>query len=346
MIWLAQLPNLEGSGRATMPTWPTQRRDVWMLATLFLLREVEVASLVFPCQEIEFDEAAKTVTIRLAVSKTDPEGRGCRRTLACNCQGCEINACPYCSAMALVIKQEKCTGVSRFDQEAASIPVGQADDPRSFVKKECMIAALREDVRFLQASWVVNRDVDISTVSGHSLRRSGCKHYARMGLPIDMIQHMSRHSSSAVMGYVEEAMEETPTASTRMLQHMMLQDQVAQIAFKTASLEKMVQEATDRVKTISLKAGEGNADRNSISCIVKSFVQPEVIVNLATLKIHSTYGCIFSSVPLQWKTACGWQRWHWVSAGRLVKSIMSSEERPCGATVCDKCADRLPEWCF
>ena len=108
-----------------------------MLATLFLLREVEVASMVF-------------VTIRLAVSKTDPEGRGCRRTLACNCQGCEINACPYCSAMALVIKQEKCTGVSRFDQEAASIPlVGQSDDRRSFVKKECMIAALREDVRFL-----------------------------------------------------------------------------------------------------------------------------------------------------------------------------------------------------
>ena len=45
--------------------------------------------------------------------------------------------------------------------------------------------------------------------SGHTFRRSGAKHLARLGLPLVRIQFYGRWGGPSVLGYVEEA-EESP----------------------------------------------------------------------------------------------------------------------------------------
>ena len=52
-------------------------------------------------------------------------------------------------------------------------------------------------------------------VTGHFARRSGAKCWAREGVPLSSIQWMSRHSSSVIMEYVEEAWAENPRESFR-----------------------------------------------------------------------------------------------------------------------------------
>ena len=44
-------------------------------------------------------------------------------------------------------------------------------------------------------------------ITGHFMRRSGCKRLAREGVPRDARKHLARHSWSAVDGYIEEAAE-------------------------------------------------------------------------------------------------------------------------------------------
>ncbi|CAE7224565.1 unnamed protein product, partial [Symbiodinium natans] len=67
----------------------------------------------------------------------------------------------------------------------------------------------------------------VEAVTGHFMRRSGIKLLARQGVPLDLIQWWSRHSSSAVLAYVEEAMEECPQGPAKLQNFVCLQDQVA-----------------------------------------------------------------------------------------------------------------------
>ena len=78
-----------------------------------------------------------------------------------------------------------------------------------------MVASLREDVLQLKAADIVPQNVDAFEVPGHTLRRSGARHLARKGVPLDLIKYMARHSSDAIHGYVEEALEESPVADTK-----------------------------------------------------------------------------------------------------------------------------------
>ena len=52
-------------------------RRMYLSASLFLLRELELATL--RVRHVDLDTVAKTVSLYLAVSKTDPEARGCFR---------------------------------------------------------------------------------------------------------------------------------------------------------------------------------------------------------------------------------------------------------------------------
>ena len=46
-------------------------------------------------------------------------------------------------------------------------------------------------------------------------------------MPLDIIKHMSRHSSSAVEVYVEEALEEDPTAQSKLSNFQQVQKALA-----------------------------------------------------------------------------------------------------------------------
>ena len=47
-------------------------------------------------------------------------------------------------------------------------------------------------------------------VQGHSARRSGAMHYARLGVPIQELEFLGRWKSSVVLTYAEEALQSEP----------------------------------------------------------------------------------------------------------------------------------------
>lgn len=116
--------------------------------------------------------------------------------------------CPYCIACVLVNHQEVMLGVEHGSEDAANYPlVGQEGDPAKVVSKEAMLAALREDAGYLKDKGWLKESDDLSLVSGHSLRRSGVKHWVKAGVPEELIMFLTRHSSSAVKSYIEDARE-------------------------------------------------------------------------------------------------------------------------------------------
>ena len=82
-------------------------------------------------------------------------------------------------------------------------------------------------------------------------------------------------------------------------------------------------------------------DEATILRIARKVVQPELVVNLDTKKVHSTIGCCFRSSPLLWTTKRGWK---WVNADCPVKYISDRDGLPSEVSYCDKCHASLPEW--
>lgn len=99
------------------------------------------------------------------------------------------------------------------------------------------IEALKWDAGVLRDSLPEAMELDPQEVAGHSLRRSGCKGLARRGVPPELIQFMSRHSSQAVLDYVEDAMEECPKLQFKLQERLGLRDQIAYLVNRTNSVE-------------------------------------------------------------------------------------------------------------
>ena len=277
--WLMEAPGGEG---ITKPEWPARRQEAWVLGFNFLLREVELGCIMV--NEVQFDDQSKQVTLMLPASKTDVSAKGCRRTLSCSCPAANQKGqlCPYHAAKCLVRWQLNAAGLPRGDPLVEALPlIGQVVDPFSGVAKEAMIEALKSDAKLLVEKVATAHDLDLNRVTGHSLRRSGCKHLARSGVPLELIQFMARHSSQAVLGYVEDALEECPSAATRLSEHLELRDQLAALTRKTNSLESGVKSTALQVEDLA-RAANIPVDKEMIRKMFDRWARPEVVVNITT----------------------------------------------------------------
>ena len=196
------------------------------------------------------------------------------------------------------------------------------------------------DAKFLMEKMATAQDLNIERVSGHSLRRSGCKYLAKKGVPLELIQYMARHSSQAVHGYVEDALEECPNAANRLAEHLELRDQLAALTSKTNSLESGVQRTAQQVEDMARSANIP-VDKEMIRKMFDRWARPEVVVNTMTRKAHSTEGNNFRNSPNDWVTSCGWR---WIASGRSAKACLEVNDLPNEISACDKCRDKLPPW--
>ena len=322
-------------------TWPDLRHFAWAFACQFLLREVEMSSVALSSREVALDTCSRQVTVRLSVSKADPAARGCSRTLACTCPRTNSLECPFCTAQILVRHQVSRTNTDPESEAAWTVPsIGRMDDPFRFVSKEAVVAALRADGRTLKAGGHLPAKFDVTSLSGHTFRRSGAQHLAKSGAPLDFIQYMARHSTQAVKAYVEQAME-VPRALVRLQEHFSVQEQIRALVAKCKSLEDMHKTAAAEIKELSASACKPSLDEKEVRAMLEGFLRPEVVLNCATLKVHSTQGCLFLDSPLEWATSCGWQ---WIRAGRMARVCSSRCDLPKAAALCIKCQERLPSW--
>ena len=328
-------------GRAN---WPELRHEVWVVAISFLLRETELAGLRLSQTDTLIDIRKKQVSLHLRVSKADPVGRGCRRTLSCICNSHRCFKCPFCAVMSLVRNQVIRTGVQQTEPKAEEIPlVASIGSPWETIKKEAVIEALKGDAQSLVDDRPpLKHRICVERVTGHSFRRTGAKMLARSGISIDLIQFMARHSSSAILGYVEEAAEESPAISTRLQDHLDLRSLIN-------SALKDCNDLKESMEKVNARLNEGTVGtpialtREHVYEAFDRWSRPEVVYNIHTSKLHSTSGNCFRNSPKDWTTSCGWK---WITSGRDARAVLERNDLPSDFTICAKCHPKIPQWVF
>ncbi|CAL1136058.1 unnamed protein product [Cladocopium goreaui] len=328
-------------GRAN---WPELRHEAWVVAISFLLRETELAGLRLSQTDTLIDIRKKQVSLHLPVSKADPVGRGCRRTLSCICNSHRCFKCPFCAVMSLVRNQVIRTGVQQTEPKAEEIPlVASIGSPWETIKKEAVIEALKGDAQSLVDDRPpLKHRICVERVTGHSFRRTGAKMLARSGISIDLIQFMARHSSSAILGYVEEAAEESPAISTRLQDHLDLRSLIN-------SALKDCNDLKESMEKVNARLNEGTVGtpialtREHVYEAFDRWSRPEVVYNIHTSKLHSTSGNCFRNSPKDWTTSCGWK---WITSGRDARAVLERNDLPSDFTICAKCHPKIPQWVF
>ena len=144
-----------------------------VLATFFMMREVEVAAATV--SHVTLDAAAARVTLRLPVSKSDAGAAGCSRTWGCICSGGAIRPdCPYHAAVVHMDLLKTTFGESGLG--ALPLFPTLAGD---VVLKSDVVAALEASVAATGAT-VITENGGI-LLGGHSFKVTGAQRLAAFG---------------------------------------------------------------------------------------------------------------------------------------------------------------------
>ena len=153
---------------------------------------------------------------------------------------------------------------------------------------------------------------------------------------------MARHSSSAILGYVEEAAEESPAISTRLQDHLDLRSLIN-------SALKDCNDLKESMEKVNARLNEGTVGtpialtREHVYEAFDRWSRPEVVYNIHTSKLHSTSGNCFRNSPKDWTTSCGWK---WITSGRDARAVLERNDLPSDFTICAKCHPKIPQWVF
>ena len=326
--WDQLLENIQ-SGAVSVsrePQEPSGGLLPWGLATGFLLREIELA--VLTVGQVRIDPVAGTVTFKLGATKKDPQGQSAVRTRVCSCSRRGLISCPFCSADALLHHTLGRWGEGLSAEEANSVPlICTTGDRCKFVQKQDIVSALCKDSELLVSD---SERLVLEEPSGHTFRRSGAKHLARLGLPLARIQFYGRWGGPSVLGYVEEAMEESPSLRgfepswdemQCFLSQAIRNDMEPSLLMHKnlkASLEELMREVHD-LRTLSAE--------------LEDFIRPRAVLNVADRVLHSVPRGKPHVAPAPWKTHCGWR---WACTFECEPISRESEPKE-GVSVCKKC---------
>ena len=161
------------------PHWP---RIMLVVSICWLLRDAESGALLG--EQATLDPVRREATLNLGPTKTDPQGRGCERTLGCICGKGIRGPCPYC-ALAVLLPARTAAGWGRKDPLFPTT-AGQA------AKSKDVVNTWRRLLR--------------RRLGGHSMRREGAHMYARRDVQLFLIQFLGRWGGDTVTRYVGEAL--------------------------------------------------------------------------------------------------------------------------------------------
>ena len=190
------------------PGGPIAPRTSWLVATFWLLREIELAGLRLHSSHVRLSRGRATLC--LPISKTDVGGLGKSRTLKCICHVEALAdgrvpghvVCPACLVAHQVRLVSEFAGVSQECERAREIPLFPT------------LTLCTPDKGAVVASWQrlvaggAGPQQPTADIMGHSARRSGAKFFARCGWALWQVQFHGRWGSDAVKAYIEEAFAE------------------------------------------------------------------------------------------------------------------------------------------
>ena len=157
------------------------------VGVFFLLMEIELAALTV--SRVDINKEKKTATIDLPTSKTEPKGKGAKRTWGCTCQGKVDEPCPYC-ALETVVEWHylKKKGLDTYLF---------CDISGNACKNNKMIESLNASAAKAEGP---------TNLTGHSFRVTGARFLAAMNLSILMIQLLGRWDSGVILKYITDSL--------------------------------------------------------------------------------------------------------------------------------------------
>ena len=191
------------------PGGPLYPLRTLVLGSWWLCREIEISNTLV--EDIELDKYAGRATWNLSASKADPSALGASRSHFCSCvrhaadSAGRVGAieapdplCPFC-----LLEAQRKFAVAFARQAGVSTP-----DVPLFPTQEGLCPGKSALVTsIVQAAKRIGLPTETKSgapaFGGHSLRIGGVQHLARSGIDIWRIQALARHSSNAILTYLD-----------------------------------------------------------------------------------------------------------------------------------------------
>ena len=238
-----RLDTLKGHRDPLTSVGPLCARNLVVVGSWFLCREVEISLALASSTSLERSTGSLRGHWRLPVSKTDPSGLGVSRYHVCVCPEHRASAaCPvHCIWDQLLFLQRRFP--ERFSGETdafglrtpdASLPLFPNERGKHCDKRGVVEAIIQAG----KTLGVVETADGAEKISGHSLRATGAQGLARRGLDLWAIQLLGRWGSDAVKGYVRGAqLEHAATRAARGTNHWDIEALVAEVLRRTAMVQ-------------------------------------------------------------------------------------------------------------
>ena len=165
-----------------------------LLASIFLLREVEASTATVSAWTLSTDK--KEVTWKLPASKSDHMALGVSRSWPCLC-GLHTIPCPY----HLALEHLAWLTGSEFSSDPESPLFPSVDG--SMASKATVVVTF-EQIGLLCGQPLIS-DTGLRLFGGHTPRVTGSQLLAAIGIEINKIRLMARHSGDAINRYVQDA---------------------------------------------------------------------------------------------------------------------------------------------
>jgi hypothetical protein len=267
--------------------------------SFWMLRELEVSCALV--RHLTVDEVALTVEWLLPVSKTDVKALGSVRRWGCVCAGTKDLPCPVHAVLAQLSLLVDTFGQARVS--SGELPVFPSTAGR-FVEKCHVVSAIEAVATVCNEPTV---DVHGSRrFGGHSLRVTGARTLASLGVDINLIKLMARWSSDVVLRYVSEAPLATITEAYR-------RGYVSQVARGSG--------------LASLTLPVPSACVAPVPPVASAVHKGPWVMNLDSGIVHRPVVWSTEVQPLSWRTACGWA--FGLSNTRSVDALPAKASRRC-----------------
>ena len=300
-----------------------------LVGSLFLMREIEVAAA--KVGHVTIDVVAKTVSLLLPVSKTDIYALGKTRTWSCICSKLrEVGEFPDVPCVYHLLKNhlEKlhtyvADQVGHISGEAwNNVPLFPTRELKPTVKE--FVVRLIEVMA--ETLGLETRDGQQRLFGGHSMRVSGARFLASLGMEINKIMLFARWMSIVVLRYVEEAPLVTfsQEVRSRLTQASVLQatEKLNSALERLEALEKEYEKTISKIEYSAKNEYSGNA----------------WLLNLESKAIHKVEYISVATSPSSWYTAC---RWSFAAKGCRYKLLETQAEKAevklNKRNACDRC---------
>ena len=146
------------------------------------------------------------------------------------------------------------------------------------------------------------------TLGGHSARRSGAKRYARMGWTLQVIMHLGRWASAAVMAYVEEALAELAPGAPRKLEESVedWQSPLPALSVRVAAVEEKLEALRRKLPRLVKECRKSEEVVREVDILPPPLPARWVVSDVGR-KLHREVSGCASAPAYMWKCGCGWE---------------------------------------